>query len=94
MAAIEQWHVCPLCLQPAEAGYSGDLDAWIIGCDECTNYGVSHGALSLLEENPELREDLAAEVREAFELVILRERNLFKIAARRAEVRPEFKLAM
>jgi len=86
----EQWHRCPLCAQPAEAGYSVHLDAWIIGCEHCTNYGLSHGAVSLLAENPEIRENLSAEVRDSIELVLLTEQNLFKIAARRRpEIAPE-----
>jgi hypothetical protein len=71
---------------PAEAGYSVHLDAWIIGCEHCTNYGLSHGALSVLADNPEIRESLSGEVRDAVELVLLTESNVFKIAARRKPV--------
>jgi hypothetical protein len=90
VAARERWQICPLCSKPAEAGYSVDLDAWIIGCEHCTNYGLSHGALAVLADNPEIRESLSEEVQEAIELVLLTELNVFKIAARRsAEALPE-----
>jgi hypothetical protein len=60
----------------------------------CTAYGLSHGAISVLAENPQLRASLSSAVRQGVALVLITEANVFKIAARsNAALRPEFALA-